>query len=397
MATHNKLFHDGETHLPKEFLEMYDTLREWYGMPDIPLKIGVSQHGAHTDMSSIEMGIQLVAACLKENYHGFQGNDLDSIAGAATYFIIAHEMAHNNTHPGRQVKTWENSVKDVDVENRDKFRWMNIISDICINYNIINGMNLVENMRPKDKKIIADQMRLGLMTEIFIRRSPVLGKAAEMVNSGKNVYGESIIDNRLMDDTGVPVSLDENTPLWQQFQGYGRGEQLYPSIAYCVKHKMAERWRKVRCLKGNKAGGVTVGKTYTVTNVRTYDNRTPTHKHFTAWEPIKDYEINGKWQSSRYFLSLCPDSGEIAPCIWEGIGMADGTMNRYWWGFVSKKAARATKGAGYEYLGTQLFLYEWAGIYGTGYPKYAGKSGIEASEQWIDDIAEDMNKVMIYA
>ena len=98
MATQHKLFHDGETHLPKDFLEMYDTLREWYGMPDIPLKIGVSQHGAHTDMSSIEMGIQLVAACLKENYHGFQGNDLDNIAGAATYFIIAHEMAHNNTH-----------------------------------------------------------------------------------------------------------------------------------------------------------------------------------------------------------------------------------------------------------------------------------------------------------
>ena len=143
--------------------------------------------------------------------------------------------------------------KDIDVENRDKFRWMNIISDICINYNIINGMNLVESMPQKDRKIIAEQMRLGLMTEIFIRRSTVLGSAADMVNSGKNAYGEPVIDNRLMDDAGVPVTLDENTPLWQQFQGYGRGEQLYPSIAYCVKHKMDDRWRKVRCLKGEQS------------------------------------------------------------------------------------------------------------------------------------------------
>jgi len=394
---HAKLFHDGETHLPKEFLEMYDLLRQWYGLPDIPLKIGLSEHGAHTDMSSIEMGIQLVAQTLKANYHGFKGKDLDKIAGAATYFVIAHEIAHNTTHPGRDVKTWENSVKDVDVENADKMRWMNIISDICINYNIINGMNLVDSMSVKDKKIVADQMRLGLMTEMFLRRSTVLGVAADMVNKGQNAYGESMTDNRIMTDAGVPIPLDENTPLWQQFQGYGRGEQLYPSIAYCTLHKMDDRWRKVRCLKGSKPGGVTVGQTYTVTNVRTYDDRTPTHKHFTPWEPVKDYEINGKWQSSRYFLSLCPDTGEIAPTIWEGIGMADGTMNRYWWGFVTKKGARTTKGAGYEYLGTQLFLYEWAGIYGTGYPKYAGKSGQKAAEQWIDDISEDMNKVMIYA
>ena len=397
MATHNKLFHDAESHLPKEFLEQYDLLREWYGLPDIPLKVGTSQHGAHTDMSSIEIGIQLVAQTLKENYHGFQKKDLDEIAGAATYFVIAHEIAHNTTHPGRAVKTWENSVKDIHVENRDKFRWMNIISDICINYNIINGMNLVESMPKKDRKAIAQRMRLGLMTEIFMRRSTFLAAASNMVNSGQNAYGEPVIDNRLMDDAGVPVTLDENTPLWQQFQGYGRGEQLYPSIAYCVKHKMDERWRKVKCVKGNRAGGVSAGKTYTVTNVRTYDDRTPTHKHFTPWEPIKDYEINGQWQSSRYFISLCPDTAEIAPTLWEGISGSDGTMNRYWWGFVSKSDSRAVKEKGYEYLGTQLFLYEWAGIYGTGYPKYAGKSGIEASEQWIDDIAEDMNRVMIYS
>ena len=393
----SKLFHDAETHLPQEFLEQYDLLRQWYGLHDIPLKVGTSMHGAHTDMASIEIGIQLVASTLKENYHGFQGSDLDKIAGAASYFVIAHEIAHNTTHPGRQVKTWENSVKGIDVEKADRLRWMNIISDIAINYNIINGMNLVEGMSKKDRKIIADQMRLGLMTEIFMRRSPVLGSAADVVNSGKNVYGESVIDNRVMDAAGVPVTLDENTPLWQQYQGYGRGEQLYPSIAYCVKHKMDESWRKVRCLKGNKAGGVSVGKTYTVTNVRTYDGRIPTHKNFTCWEPIKDYEINGKWQSSRYFLSLCPDTGEIAPAIWEGIGSADGSMNRFWWGFVSKSDARGAREKGYEYLGTQLFLYEWAGIYATGYPKYGGKSGVKAAEQWIDDIVDDMNKVMIYA
>jgi hypothetical protein len=393
----SKLFHDADTHLPQEFLEQYDLLRQWYGLPDIPLKVGLSYHGAHTDMSSIEIGIQLVAACLKENYHGFQGSDLDKIAGAATYFIIAHEIAHNTTHPGRQVGTWENSVKGIDVEKQDKLRWMNIISDIAINYNIINGMNLVQGMSKKDRKTIADQMRLGLMTEIFLRRSPVLSSAAVMVNSGKNAYGEPVIDNRLMDDAGVPVTLDENTPLWQQFQGYGRGEQLYPSIAYCTLHKMDERWRKVRCLKGSKAGGVSLNNTYTVTNVRTFDGRTPTHKNFTPWEPIKDYEINGTWQSSRYFLSLCPDTGEIAPTIWEGNGMADGSMARYFWAFVSKSDSRAVKEKGYEYLGTQLFCYEWAGIYATGYPKYAGKSGVNAAEQWIDDIVDDMNKVMIYA
>ena len=98
MGAYDKLFHDGPTHLPQEFIDKYNLLREWYAMPDIPLKIGLSQHGAHTDMNSIEMGIQMVAACLKANYHGFSSKELDEIAGAATYFVLAHEMAHNNTH-----------------------------------------------------------------------------------------------------------------------------------------------------------------------------------------------------------------------------------------------------------------------------------------------------------
>ena len=74
-------------------------------------------------------------------------------------------------------------------------------------------------------------------------------------------------------------------------------------------------------------------------------------------------------------------------------------MNRSWWAFVSKAQARATGGAEeLTKLGTQLFVYEWAGIYATGYPKnYSGLSGQEAAEKWIDDIADDMHKVMIYA
>ena len=122
------------------------------GLPDIPLKIGLSEHGAHTDMASIEMGVQMMAQTLKPNYHGFKDEDLEKIAGAATYFVLAHEIAHNTTHPGREVKSWENSVKDIDVEARDKFRWMNIISDICINYNIINGMNLVDSITGKSER-----------------------------------------------------------------------------------------------------------------------------------------------------------------------------------------------------------------------------------------------------
>ena len=396
---HDKLFHDGGIHLPKAFLEQYDLLRGWYGLPDIPLKIGLSYHGAHTDMASIEIGMQFVAQTLKENYHGFQGKDLEKICGAATYFVIAHEMSHNTTHPGRVVKTWANSVKDVDVENQDKVRWMNIISDICINYNIINGMNLVPSITGKARQDIADQMRLGLMTQMFLRRSTDLSAGAQVGIDGKNAFGQIVEENRVVDDTGVPVIIDENTPLWHEYQGYGRGEQLYPSIAYCVKHKMKENWRKVRCLKGNQQGGVSVGKTYTVKNVRTYDGRTPSDKNFSPWEPIKEYSINGKWQSSRYFISLCPDTATLAPTIWEGIGGADGEMNRSWWAFVSKAQSRATGGAEeLTKLGTQLFVYEWAGIYGTGYPKnYSGKSGQEAAEQWIDDIADDMHKVMIYA
>ena len=81
---HDKLFHEGATHLPKAFLEQYDLLRGWYGLSDIPLKVGLSYHGAHTDMASIEIGIQLMAQTLKENYHGFRDKDLDKIAGAAT-------------------------------------------------------------------------------------------------------------------------------------------------------------------------------------------------------------------------------------------------------------------------------------------------------------------------
>ena len=110
-----KLFHEGAKHLPEAFLEQYDLLRGWYGLEDIPLKVGLSFHGAQTDMASIELGIELMSQTLKENYHGFKGKDLDDIAGAATYFVLAHEMAHNNNHPGRDVKTWENATKDIGV------------------------------------------------------------------------------------------------------------------------------------------------------------------------------------------------------------------------------------------------------------------------------------------
>ena len=61
------VFHEGASNLPKEFLEQYDLLRQWFGLPNIPLKIGLSEHGAHTDMASIEMGVKIMAQTLREN------------------------------------------------------------------------------------------------------------------------------------------------------------------------------------------------------------------------------------------------------------------------------------------------------------------------------------------
>ncbi len=389
------VFHEGASNLPKEFLEQYDLLRQWFGLPNIPLKIGLSEHGAHTDMASIEMGVQMMAQTLRENYHGFKPKDLDKIAGAATYFVLAHEIAHNTTHPGREVKSWENSVKDVDVEARDKFRWMNIISDICINYNIINGMNLVDSIQGKQRQEIADQMRWGLISEMFMRHSTDHTAASAIVNQGKNAYGQAVLENRVLDDAGVPVALDDPAlPLWQRYQGYGRGDQIYPSLAYSVINNQSDNYRKVQCIKGGD--GRRNGKTYLVTDVKTYDGRTVS-SGATGWEPIKEYMVDGAWQSSRYFIPLCPDTGKLCPAIWDGIAVK-GKMVRYWWAYVSKADAR--KGtSGYEYLGTQLFLYEWCGIYATnpkGFPKFAGKTGREAGEAFIDAIADDMDRVMRY-
>lgn len=130
------------------------------------------------------------------------------------------------------------------MEHHQRFRWMNCISDILVNWTVITATAVVADKN--QKQVIQKQMTDGWRASQFVRRC----NTREGFARHKRLLAEGKLkDNRYKPPQGLRGQYDEHaqgdpytptpeTPLYQKHMGHGRGEQYYPPINYAV----AKRW-----------------------------------------------------------------------------------------------------------------------------------------------------------
>jgi len=369
-----------EAHAPQNMRSAYRTLQQLYGEENIPLILGTSTHGAKTGMVSIEVGKDQMMLCLLDNYHKVPSQFRDS----ASFFVLGHEFGHIIAHPGKDAVYWIEGMKELPVEAYQKGKWMNCVSDIVVNWTVITATGVLQDAQ---KANIQKQMVEGWKASQFVREcsSKEGFKAHRQLLKDKKVS-----DNRYQPQGGLHGQYDNPatgnkyeatamTPFYQKHIGHGRGSQYYPPINYCVSSNMGDNWKKVIMLKDES--GLKKGKRYTVQATKTYDGRIDS-KDF---EPISEFKIDGNWVSARYCETCCPQCGNEAKNTWDN-----------WWDYVprAQMVASAESRGTWVYLLIQMFAFEWAMAYSS-LVKYGGKKlNREAGEQFLEDIADDMDAVM---
>jgi|TARA_R110001632_G_scaffold68767_1_gene160949 hypothetical protein len=370
-----------ESHAPQNMRSAYRQLQQLYGEENIPLILGTEMHGGKTDMVRIEVGKDQMMLCLLNNYHKVPAKYRDS----SPFFVLGHEFGHIVAHPGKDAVYWIEGMRELPVEAYQKGRWLNCVSDILVNWTVITGTGVLDENQKAD---IRRQMLDGWKASQFVRRC----SSEEGFNAHDRMLkdGTIKIDNRYQPKGGLtgqydfPSSTDKyiptaKTPFYQKHIGHGRGEQYYPPINYCVAEKMGDNWRKVVMLKS--VGGLKIGKRYTVEATKTFDGRIDV-KDF---EPIKEYKINGEWISARHAETRCPQCGLGAKNIWDN-----------WWDYIPKDEmdARIANSGTWRYLLIQMFAFEWAMAYSTLVPYGNMRKDRATGEQFLEDIAEEMDGVM---
>ena len=363
-------------------------LQQLYGQEHTPLILGTEEHGGATDGNRIEVGIDQMMLCILANYHKVPAKYRDS----SPFFVLGHEFGHIVAHPGKDSIYWTEGAKELPVEAYQRFRWMNCVSDILVNWTVITGTAVLQEIQ---KDSVKRQMLDGWQAGQFIRRC---GSQEGFNAHDRMLKDKKLNNNRYTPIGGLPGQYDDSafvnlsisspddkyiptalTPFYQKHTGHGRGEQYYPPINYCVAENMGDNWKKVKMLKTD--GSLKKGSRYTVESTRTFDGRIDS----PTFEPIKEYKINGQWTSARYCQSACPQCGNVAISIWDN-----------WWKYRPKaetEAEIAQEGT-YRYLLIQMFAFEWAMAYSTLIP-YGNNPKVKATgEKFLEDIAEEMNNVM---
>ena len=373
-----------EAHAPENMRNAYRQLQRLYGEGNIPLILGTEEHGGATDMVRIEVGKDQMMLCILANYHKVPPQFRDS----SPFFVLGHEFGHIVAHPGKDSKYWMEGAKELPVEAYQKGKWMNCISDILVNWTVVTGTAILQE---GEKDNVKKQMLEGWQAGQFVRRcSSEVGFNAHAKLLRESVNGRPLKDNRYTPQGGLPGQYDNSskddkyvatalTPFYQKHTGHGRGEQYYPPINYCVTEKMGDNWKKVKMLKTD--GALKKGSRYTVEATKTFDGRIDSSK----FEPIKEYKINGQWTSARYCQTACPQCGNVSVSIWE-----------FWWKYrpMAETEAQIADEGTWRYLLIQMFAMEWAMAYSTLIP-YGNKPKVrQTGEQFLEDIADEMNDVM---
>lgn len=356
--------------------------------------IGSGYHGPATNMGKIFLPPQYMAMCIPENYHNFDARIVDEASQFVAGFTLAHEIGHNNIHPGQSAVSWKVALQDIPVDYSDKCMWMNMISDIMVNYNVMNGTALSRRLSEEEKDKYKSSMLFGNHLSMFIRSSNDLYKDGALLTNLRTYAGKTLTDNRFAAD------LPEDAPLWQLHQGLGRGTQYFPSLAHSVCEKQDKEYRQVRLRDiggSSKYPKLSPSKTYTVEDIKTYDGKTrsdlireqknsskPAPFNYTPYyQPMLELQIAGKWYEVRYFDDISPLTGVYCSSCWGHWNQSE----------TEQSWDQKIGGDNNRIQIVHLLLNGWGGHYAnhgwetqTKKPKF----GYAAGDAWIDAYAPTM-------
>ena len=423
-----------EGNVPPSFVKMLSQLKKANGISNELMLVESAEHFAQTNMDYISLSNDYMAHGLPENYHGFT----EKRVAEDLLFVIQHEIGHLNIHPN-QSYGWEEEIKSLPLERSRRGRWANYFSDVIVNYTAGNGVQLVPS---SDKESNTEAMNSAMWSSYaggyrtcYDGNGMLEGQVTHrlLLESGK------LVDNRFNNGRYTnPATVDgfapsEETPRFERWQGHGRGPQLYPSVAWCVSHKMpvgtdigsgmglsttpqdfpdnwkqievkatvnieysanADKWLGYNPTPGTcpLTGGATTNEgiinagTYTVTSTRTYDKILNTKE----LRPIEFYQIDYggtlRWIPAHYCITLCPACGLPAPTQFElGFGYKPYMKD------IIEYDPRTMNQAERSKLYAQLLHNLLAGLYATSKTGYDGKTGVAAGEAWLHDTAWDMH------
>lgn len=433
----------GGAELPQELKDAVNHLRSVNGISNKVVIVPDALHEAYTNMQYISLSGEYMAMGMNANYHGYAENrlreDLD--------FVIQHEIGHLNVHPSVSYG-WKKEIAMMPVEGRKKGPWANVLSDIIVNYAIANGAQLPISGTEKVKE--TKRMNGAVWSAYgggFRNCMDGEGSLAGQYRHRELLDARKLVDNRYHNGVYDPHAVGNeylaspDTPEYQKWQGHGRGPQLYPSVSWCLSHKMPigtdmgvgtgasrtsqdypDNWKQIKVLADvnieyspsadkwlgynptpgvcpltsaatTKEGPISSG-TYTALACRTYDGI----ENPTDVRPIEFFQIDvaGKprWIPAHYTISLCPHCGMTAPSQFQ-IAMAFRPGLSEIMADPSIADGDTLKNIEKSQLYNVLLNYLIAGLYATSLNGYGSKTGPEAGHQFLNDVAWDRHLCMI--
>ena len=433
-----------------EMRRIFHDLKQLTGIT-VPLYIvgGGSFHGANTSGSRINMGPEYLERCIPVNFHGFED---PAFTEMQTAFVLNHEIGHITVHPGGSGGySWLKEIRSlILIEPAEQPMWANVLSDICVNYNVSRGNNFISGTQALQDKY-KDLCTKGFHHDYFIREAANVDRELSPSDPGYNydieVYQTMVENGTLKDNRWQPVGKDRGaydpsdptndflptklTPNWQLLWGRGRGAQFYPTVAACVqknaKHPETgkpfnDAWKQVLVLatldmkhcndcgiyfswqdptakwgakncpncggKYTKLGKVPEGK-HKVLRAMTYDDRTD----FSGYEPIKAYEVEIKSRMGGKKTIWVPGIYclQIGP---ESGNVASSIWEWHWgMGCVNIKNQPRNQNEGsitHRRLCRFMTMLMYAGIYATNDTGFGGLTGKQAALRFMEACRYDL-------
>jgi hypothetical protein len=191
-----------------EMRRIFHDLKQLTGIT-VPLYIvsSGSFHGAQTSGSRIDMGPEYMERCIPVNFHGFEDPTFTEMM---TAFTLNHEIGHITVHPGGSGgDTWMKEIRSlILIEPAQQPMWANVLSDICVNYNVSRGNNFIGGGTALQNKY-KDLCAKGFHHDYFIRDASNVDRELQPSDRGYNhdieAYQVMVENGTLKDNRWQPA------------------------------------------------------------------------------------------------------------------------------------------------------------------------------------------------